>query len=186
MARRKQQSTETGQETFWKRHSLSLVALGILLLWFLLYVKSDPHSHLGSFFGNAIADWTGVVITVLATKWFFEKGSEESRQPRQEYKSPLLEFLHEHSLTIFLAVTGMGWLLLLFRVDPESKWGTVVSNLASEWSQQIGLVLLTKKLFERGSKESGSKGNGSKESGSKDSGSKESGLKENSSKEGGD
>ncbi len=39
-------------------------------------------------------------------------------------------------------------------LDPESKWGTVVSNLVSEWSQQIGLVLLTKKLIERGSKES--------------------------------
>ena len=32
--------------------------------------------------------------------------------------------------------------------------GTVVSNIVSEWSQQIGLVLLTKKLIEPGSKES--------------------------------
>lgn len=165
MARWEEKRTETGQEPFWKRHSLSLVAFGILLLWFLLYLKSDPHSHLGSFFGNAIADWTGVVITILATKWFFEKGSAESRQPHQEYKNPLREFFHEHSLTIFLAVTGIGWLLLLFRVDPESKWGTVVSNLASEWSQQIGLVIMTKKLIESGSKESHSKQSDSKESG---------------------
>jgi hypothetical protein len=47
-----------------------------------------------------------------------------------------------------------GWLLLFVRVDPESKWGTVVSNMVSEWSQQIGLILLTKKLIEIGSKES--------------------------------
>jgi hypothetical protein len=32
--------------------------------------------------------------------------------------------------------------------------GTVVSNIVSEWSQQIGLVVLTKKPIERGSKES--------------------------------
>jgi hypothetical protein len=141
-------------EPFWKRHSLSLVAGGVLALWFVLYLPANPSSHLGSFFGNAIADWTGVVITVLATKWFFEKGSRESRQPRRTHRSPTLELLHEHSLTIFLLVTGLGWVLLFSRVDPEAKWGTVVSNIISEWSQQLGLVLLTKKLIEPGSKES--------------------------------
>lgn len=153
MSRSKKGSTEN--QPFWKRHSLSLVAAAILLLWFVLYLKSDPHSRLGSFFGNAIADWTGVVITVLATKWFFEKGSKESRQPARTHKSPVLEFLHEHSLTIFLLVTGIGWVALFSKVDPESRWGTVISNIVSEWSQQIGLVLLTKKLFESGSKEGG-------------------------------
>ena len=140
--------------SFWKRHSLSLVAGAVLALWILLYAKSDQSSHPGSFFGNAIADWTGVVITILATKWFFEKGSRESRQPRRTHRNQVLEFLHEHSLTIFLCLTGFGWLALFSRLDPESKWGTVVSNLVSEWSQQIGLVLLNKRLIERGSKES--------------------------------
>lgn len=140
--------------SFWKWHSLSLVAIAVTLLWIGLYLRSDPHSHWGSFFGNAIADWTGVVIAILATKWFFEKGSRESRQPAQEHRNTLLEFCHEHSLTIFLLVTGLGWVALFTRFDPESKWGTVVSNLVSEWSQQIGLVLLTKKLMERRSKES--------------------------------
>ncbi len=141
-------------EPFWKRHSLSLVAGGILALWFVLYLPLDSKSHLGSFFGNAIADWTGVVITVLATKWFFEKGSRESRQPRRTHRNQILELLHEHSLTLFLLVSGLGWVLLFSHVDPESKWGTVVSNIVSEWSQQLGLVLLTKKLIEPGSKES--------------------------------
>jgi hypothetical protein len=62
--------------------------------------------------------------------------------------------LHEHSLTIFLLITGIGCVALFLKVDPDSRWGTVVSNMVSEWSQQIGLVLLTKKLIETGSKES--------------------------------
>ncbi len=145
-------------EPFWKRHSLSLVAAGVLGLWFVLYLPSNPSSHTGSFFGNAIADWTGVVMTILATKWFFEKGSRESRQPRRTHRNPVLELLHEHSLTLFLLVTGLGWVILFSHVDPESKWGTVDSNIVSEWSQQIGLVLLTKKLIEPGSKESADEG----------------------------
>lgn len=150
-----QKDRATGSfKPFWKRHSLSLTAAGILALCFVLYVKSDPKSHAGSFFGNAIADWTGVVITILATKWFFEKGSRESRQPRITHSNRFFEMLHEHSLTIFLLITGIGWVTLFFKVDPESRWGSVVSNVVSEWSQQIGLVVLTKKLIETGSKES--------------------------------
>jgi hypothetical protein len=141
-------------ETFWKRHSLGLVVLTVLALLLALYNSSDPKSHAGSFFGNAIADWSGVLVTVLATKWFFEKGSAESRQPRPKHRNAILEKLHEHSLTIFLALTGLGWVLLFVRFDPDSKWGTVVSNLVSEWSQQAGLVILTKHLFEWRSKES--------------------------------
>jgi hypothetical protein len=141
-------------DRFWKRHSLSLSAITVTALWVILYFNTDQKSHAGSFFGNAIADWTGVVVTVIATKWFFEKGSKESRQPhRRHYRKPF-ETLHEHSLTIFLTATGIGWVILFSHVNPESKWGTVVSNIVSEWSQQIGLVLLTKKLIERGSKES--------------------------------
>ncbi len=142
------------KRSFWKEHSLSLAAAGVLTLWFLLYVLADPKSHAGSFYGNAMADWTGVLITILATKWFFEKGSRESRQPVRAHFGPIHEFFHEHSLTVFLLLTGLGWIGLFSRVDPDSKWGTVVSNIVSEWSQQIGLVLLTKKLIERGSKES--------------------------------
>ncbi|MFA7059825.1 MAG: hypothetical protein WC156_03295 [Pedobacter sp.] len=156
MAGKKDAATES-YKPFWQRHSLSLTASGILALWFVLYIKSDPESHAGSFFGNAIADWTGVVITVLATKWFFEKGSRESRKPKITHKNRALELLHEHSLTIFLVISGIGWLVLSLQVDPGSKWGTVVSNMVSEWTQQIGLVLLTKKLIETGSKESSDK-----------------------------
>jgi peptidoglycan/LPS O-acetylase OafA/YrhL len=153
MAGRNHDKTLNNQP-FWKRHSLSLTATGILALWLVLYIRSDPKTHVGSFFGNAIADWIGVVMTILATKYFFERGSPESREPKKEHKNRILEFLHEHSLTIFLVITGIGWVAIFLKVDPDSKWGTVVSNVVSEWSQQLGLVLLTKKLIEAGSKES--------------------------------
>jgi hypothetical protein len=151
---RKEKKKSHGNEPLWQRHALSLSAAAVLTLWFVLYINSDPKSHPGSFFGNAIADWIGVVVTILATKWFFEKGSRESRQPRRAHRNQALELIHEHSLTIFLVLTGIGWFALFLRMDPDSRWGTVVSNITSEWSQQIGLVVLTKKLIESGSKES--------------------------------
>jgi hypothetical protein len=64
------------------------------------------------------------------------------------------EFVHDHSLTIFFVVTGAAWAAVYFRMDAESKWGQVVGNILSEWTQVLGLVLLTKKLIEHGSKES--------------------------------
>jgi len=44
--------------------------------------------------------------------------------------------------------------LLFAHSDSESKWGQVVGNIVSEWTQILGVVLLTKKLVEVGSKES--------------------------------
>src|SRR4051812_31952636 len=90
-----------------KYHSLSLVALGILLLWIILYIKSDPNKHGGSFFGNAIADWSGSVVIIIATKFLFEKGSAESRSPHERKHHPLFNFFRCHSLTIFLIITGL-------------------------------------------------------------------------------
>lgn len=139
---------------FLKHHALSLTAIGILLLWFALYRGADPKTHSGSFFGNAIADWTGVVVTVIATKYFYEIGSAESRQPGRRFRNPLIEAIRDHSLTIFLVLTGAGWLLLYLKMDPEGKWGQVVGNILSEWTQLLGLVLLTKRLMEEKSKES--------------------------------
>jgi hypothetical protein len=139
--------------SFLYRHSLSIVSIGILLAWIVLYAVSDPKTHIGSFFGNAIADWSGVVVTVLATKFLYERGSRESRQPPREYWSGFSEFLLEHSLSIFLLLTGIAWVLLFISMDSESKWGQVVGNIVSEWTQIFGLVLLTKRLIEAHSKE---------------------------------
>jgi hypothetical protein len=143
------------RQTFWKEHSLSIVAVTVCASWLILYVLGNGKSHTSVFFGNAVADWLGLVVTILATKWLFEKGSHESRHPKRKHATDTIrEKMHEHSLTIFLILTGLGWTGLYMHVDPDSKWGTVVSNIVSEWTQQIGLVLLTKRLFERGSKES--------------------------------
>ena len=139
---------------FLKHHALSLAAIGILLLWVALYLYSDPKTHRGSFFGNAIADWTGVVVTVIATKYFFEIGSAESKQPAPRFRNRFFESVRDHSLTIFLGLSGAGWIWLYLKMDSEAKWGQVVGNIVSEWVQLLGLVLLTKRLIEDKSKES--------------------------------
>jgi len=139
---------------FFHRHSLSLVALAILTAWIVLYARSDPKTHAGAFYGNAVADWSGTVCIVIGTKFLFERGSEESWRPPRLRKSPLTDFLLSHSLTIVLALTGLGWLWLYTRMDPTAKWGQVVGNVLSEWVQMIGLVLLTKEFYEKRSTES--------------------------------
>ena len=144
-------------QTFFERHGLAIVTTCILLAWILLYTVSDEKKHLGSFFGNAIADWTGVVVMILATKHLYERGSDESKKPHGKLPNRILEAMREHSLTIFLAITGIIWIAIYVHADSESKWGQVVGNIVSEWTQIFGLVLLTKKLVETGSKESGNK-----------------------------
>jgi len=138
----------TPERSFLRRHSLSIAAIAILTLWFCLYVKSDPSTHLGSFFGNAIADWSGVVVTVFATKYLYEVHSKESRRPAKEELPPVLAFLRNRGLTIFLLVTGAGWVALYLRVDPNAKWGQVVGNIVSEWTQVFGTIVMTKTLME--------------------------------------
>jgi hypothetical protein len=140
-------------QPFLRKHSLSLAALGVVLLLIVLYHWSSPSTHLGSFFGNAIADWTGVFVTIVMTKFLYEKGSAESKQPKGILPSAVLEFLREHSLTLFLLITGIGWVIAFRVMDPNSKWGQVVGNVVSEWTQILGLVLMTKRLIEVGSKE---------------------------------
>jgi hypothetical protein len=140
--------------SFLRRHSLSIVSSLVLLGWITLYIHSNPNKHWGGLFGNAIADWTGMVVTILATKFMYEKGSTESRRPPKQFMGPLRDKLRDHSLTIFLGVTGAGWITLYARMDSNSKWGQVVGNIVSEWTQILGLLILTKKLIETRSKES--------------------------------
>lgn len=141
-----------GSKGFVRAHSLSLSALGVVILLIALYSRSNPDSHLGSFFGNAIADWTGVLVTVVMTKHLYEKGSTESKKPKGMLPSKAVEFLRAHSLTLVLLVTGVGWVVAFKAMDPTSRWGQVVGNIVSEWTQILGLVLMTKRLIEVGSK----------------------------------
>jgi membrane protease YdiL (CAAX protease family) len=137
------------------RHSLSLVAVTILALWIVLYSRADEKTHVGAFFGNAIADWTGLVVMVIATKYLYERGSKESKQPRGLLPKRWEEALRDHSLTVFLVITGALWIALYAHLDSQAKWGQVVGNIVSEWTQILGVVLMTKKLMEAGSKENG-------------------------------
>jgi hypothetical protein len=143
-----------GSKSFLHQHSLSLAALGVVAALIVLYSVSNPSTHVGSFFGNAVADWTGVLVTVVMTKHLYEKGSAESKQPQGKLPSAVEEFLREHSLTIFLVITGSAWVFAFKAMDPDSRWGQVVGNIVSEWTQILGLVLMTKRFIEVGSKES--------------------------------
>ena len=143
------------KKSFWHKHSLSLAAGAVLALWIFLYTRWDEHTHWGSFFGNAIADWTGLLIMVMATKWLYEIGSKESKKPPHPLVAWLPYWIRCHTLTIFIVASGVGWIIAFARMDPNGKWGQVVGNIVSEWTQILGIVLLTKFLVERGTKESG-------------------------------
>lgn len=143
--------------SFLREHSLSLVAAAVLVTWLVLYGFSDDKTHLGSFFGNAIADWSGVLATILLTKYFFEKGSAESRTPRDKGLLGIKKLWRDHSLSVVLCITGAAWIVFYGHMDSESKWGQVVGNVVSEWTQLLGMVLLTKRLVEPRSKESKNK-----------------------------
>ena len=138
---------------FLRKHSLGLAALGVVVVLIVMYSRSNPSTHWGSFFGNAIADWSGVLVTVVMTKHLYEKGSAESKKPKSKERSAAMEFLRKHSLTIFLLITGLAWVVAFKAMDPNSRWGQVVGNIVSEWTQILGLVLMTKRLIEVGSKE---------------------------------
>jgi len=137
-----------------RKHSLGLAVGSIVALWFVLYERGDPSTHSGAFYGNALADWLGSLMIVITTKYFYELGSAESRQPHPRTRSRLTRFAIDHSLTIVLVVTGVAWGGLYSALDPQGKAGQVVGNIASEWTQLLGLVIMTKYLREIGSKES--------------------------------
>src|SRR4029434_9068237 len=90
----------------------------------------------------------------LAQNFFMKWAQPESRPVKGKERFPWLNTLHRHSLLIFIIVTGIGWAILFLRMNVDSKWGQVVGNIVSEWVQMAGLVFLTKRLVEIGSKES--------------------------------
>ena len=141
---------------FLRKHSLSLILFAIVVSLFVAYRHSDPDTHHGAFFGNALADWLGTLVFIIATKYFFEVGSKESRQPNPAMYARAGRFLVKHSLTIVLALTGAIWAFIYSQSEVDSKAGTVVGNIVSEWTQILGLVIITKYAGEIRSKESDS------------------------------
>jgi hypothetical protein len=151
---RKKRATKN-RKGFIQQHGLSFAVAGILLLWLGLYRQSDPETHIGAFYGNATADWLGTLVIVIATKYLYEIGSAESRPPHPSSRGPVARFLIDHSLTIALIVTGTMWSVAYARMDANGKAGQVVGNIVSEWTQILGLVVITKYAGEKGSKEGG-------------------------------
>jgi hypothetical protein len=64
-----------------------------------------------------------------------------------------VRFLIDHGLAIALLVTGAIWCVVYGRMDANGKAGQVVGNIVSEWTQILGLVMITKYAGEKGSKE---------------------------------
>ena len=113
---------------FLAQHSLSIACVGVLILWVVLFFSADPRTHWGSFFGNAIADSSGVVVTVSATKYLYERGSAESRKPPLDLRGPVWEAITDGSLTLFLLITGACWVAVYKHAEPDSKWGQVAGK----------------------------------------------------------
>ena len=144
----------TARRSWIFKHSLTIVSVAILAAWITLYSRSDPATHAGAFFGNAVADWTGLVVMVLGTKYLYERGSAESRKPRGVLPKRWETLLRDHSLTLFLLLSGGIWTAAYIHMDAQGRWGQVVGNIVSEWTQVLGIVLMTKRLVEHGSKDS--------------------------------
>jgi hypothetical protein len=138
---------------FLKQHSLTIALTAIVVFWIEMYRHSDPATHLGSFFGNSIADWLGTLMFIISSKYFFEIGSKESKPLHARRHHPVVRFLLRHSLSLVIIVTGFAWVALFARSDPGGKAGQVYGNIVSEWWQLLALVLMTKYLKESGSKE---------------------------------
>ena len=147
--------TKSRKRHWLHEHSLSIVSILLLLAWIIGYSLAALR-HRASALSLETRSRIGAVpsFIILGTKFLYEIGSAESRPIKNRKSNRWLELLYEHSLLIFLAVTGIGWLVLYLRMNPEDKWGQVVGNIVSEWLQMAGLVFLTKRLIERGSKES--------------------------------
>jgi hypothetical protein len=138
---------------FFADHGLTVAVALLVLVWIALYAASDDRTHLGAFVGNCVGDWLGVLAIVIVTKYFREAHTPESRRARATRGGPVARVLHAHSLTLVLAATWLVWIALDLHASPTSRSGQVYSNITSEWGQIIGLVVLTKYLRERGSKD---------------------------------
>lgn len=128
---------QTEPTPFLREHSLSLTLSGLLAFLIVMYARSDPSTHVGAFYGNAIADWLGVLLFVVATKYFFETGSGESRKPVSHLHTRVARILQEHSLTIVLMLTGAAWIAVYAKSEVDSKSGQVIGNIVSAWAQVL-------------------------------------------------
>jgi hypothetical protein len=148
---KKHELTENDEElkrSFIHRHSLTLAACVVLLSWIIFYIPSNPDTHWGSFFGNAIADWSGVVASVICTRILYERGAPGCRHRKAKDANLVIRWIKNHTLTVFFGTTWIGWIILFAEMPATSKWGQVVGNVVSEWTQILALIWLTKWFYE--------------------------------------
>src|SRR5271154_1550499 len=151
MSKKNATITETGEEpkrTFVQRHTLTIVACVVLLSWIVFYLPSNPDTHWGSFFGKAIADWSGVVASIICTRILYERGAPGSRHRKAKDANLIIRWVKNHTLTVFFGVTLILWIILFAEMSATSKWGQVVGNVVSEWTQILGMIWLTKMFYE--------------------------------------
>ena len=62
--------------------------------------------------------------------------------------------MRDHSLSLFLLVTGIGWVVDVFAHGPQREVGPGGRQYRLGMDRDFGLVILTKHMIERHSKES--------------------------------
>src|SRR5213596_3578611 len=120
------------RRSFLYRHSLSMVAVALLIVWIVGYRMLDPKTHLGAFFGNAVADWSGSVVIILGTTFLYEVGSPESRPVKGKERSAWRDVVHRQSLLISIVIRRGGWRFLSVSMNAERKCAQVVGRVVSE------------------------------------------------------
>ena len=144
------------KQSFLYRHSLSFVAIGLLIVWIIGYRLFHPKTHLGAFFGNAIAHWSGSVVIILGTKFLYEVGSAESRLVKGKERFAWLNILHRHSADLYHR--DRHWLDHFISTNERRQQmgpGRGQHRVRMGSDGRLG-VFLTKRLVEIGSWESSS------------------------------
>ena len=96
-----------------------------------------------------------LLTTITNDAWFGDTSApaQHFEQAAMKPHEQVMSFAVRHSLSIVLATTGVLWAIVYARSDVNGKAGQVIGNIVSEWTQILGLVLITKYARETGSKE---------------------------------
>jgi len=74
------------------------------------------------------------------TKHLYERGLAESKKAKRQIAVGGAGVIARAFPHLILLITGVAWIVAFKSMDPNSKWGQVVGNIVSEWTQILGLV----------------------------------------------
>jgi hypothetical protein len=77
-----------------------------------------------------------VYVAPLKASNFRTPKSGDSSDKDCDADGGLLESIRNHSLTIFLTLTGLAWIILYVRMDSEAKWGQDRCNFVRSQESQ--------------------------------------------------